>query len=665
MADNYLNKIGLLKYNNTTYKPIEQPQYYKVRNPQLVSTSPDVDYLNFLFKFSQGWEYNNFGKGWTYTGKDDIAYEVQVPIYQVRSYNPKTLSSKQNDAFVYNKVYIHPYILSSISGDIVNSTSFQFPSTLYVFEQYQKYVLENAVKWVNTESLASAVYSNLYIAPSTFILTGAGNLIGALNYDTKSSNEAFGYIVENQQITGVLSGAPFIDEGGLDDIFQNVLYFDVKSPNINKVSERQLESNAVEGIFKNIPGTNYVSGICTTNMYFTQNQKVLMRGIFYGTLDLQNGVINEIASGINDIIPNEYNEQLMSSSVVIRKIRIKDLKGVLKNVSHIPESLKYNIDSYYAWGWLYGIGNIKYTHVWYKNEISGLLQAEAKNIFNDTYSANSRYRGNLSTTIITNDGTQDIKNILTGTFVREKDKNIISGYLEGDIKPYDIHMKGYLTGYYSQVGFKYLKPLQLSGILYNTSTIDNNLRTILDIKEYNTLGRKGLSYPHSLQGQNLDYASKNYDYFNKPYMLQSWKIIEYKVSLKNDVDFNNSTISRNSIDLNTYIVDNKYTQQYRRSKIRMTNQDIQNLNINPIENKYYVYWQKLEDSQYKDNFAIIYTNKQPSVENYLQFEQKDAQKYIKHLCSINNLKLKDCLDLSTQEYRLLKFVIDSSDLEII
>ena len=46
---------------------------------------------------------------------------------------------------------------------------------------------------------------------------------------------------------------------------------------------------------------------------------------------------------------------------------------------------------------------------------------------------------------------QYIVNILTGNFTKEPKSNIITGYMEGIIQPYSIHMKGYLTGFYNIV----------------------------------------------------------------------------------------------------------------------------------------------------------------------------------------------------------------------
>lgn len=642
---NYLNKIGLLKYNNSTFKPIDQPQYYKVRNPQLVSSNPDIDYFNFLFKFNEGWKYINYGSGWTYDGKNEIAYQLEIPVNDIKSRTPLT-QDVQNDAFVYNEIHIHPYILSSVSANIINSNSFEYPSSLHIFQRYTEESLEHAAEY------SYAIYNSDYTAPSTFILTGDIN--GALDYQSDPSSDPHGYIVQSTDISGVLCGAPFIKEGTVNDLFSNVLFFDVKSPNVQKIDDIELTENEVQGIFHNIGGTNYVSGICTTNMYFSEGNYVNMRGLFYGVLDLQNGVINEIAG----------------PSTVVRKIRIKSLKGTLKNSSTLPQDLKFNIDSYYAWGWLYGVDNIIYEHTWYKNEISGLLQAEDKSLYNSVNTLKTAYRGILSTTIITNDGTQDIKNVLTGIFTRDKDQTIITGYLNGVIKPFDIQMKGYLTGYYNQAGFKYLKPIQLEGILYNKSTIDNNLRTILDIKYANTLGRKGLAYPYSLYGQNLNWTSKNFDYQNKPYMLQSWKIIEYKTS-KEEIDYVNAIPAAQSLDLNTYIVDRNYLQQYRRSKVRMTDEELDLINLDQTQIPVcYVYWEKIDDqnySQYKGNFAIVYeknNSDQISTDTHkMSFNSEaEAEKYIKHLCSINNLKIKDCLNYSDQN--IIKFVLDSSDVEL-
>ena len=641
----YLNKIGLIKYNNDTYKQVDQTQYYSVREPQLVSSDPRINFFNYPWKSDAHWSYNNFGQGWYYGGKEDIAYTTEIiPSDKLSCYNPVT-SAIIGSSFVYNVIPIEQFLLSSISGDLINRKLFADPLPMYYLKTTNNQFIR--IKFNNDYR----AYGDIQVASTyTYTTEDGKNLVldwvpsSVSQYQATEiiqdniSTIVSGYWVSGAPISGILYSEPKIGQGSINDIYSNELHFEVKSPNLSSITNNDiLCSNLVEGLFTNIPGTDYITGICTTKMYFLDDQYVYMRGLFKGNIEIKNGILqNEIAG----------------TSTIIKKVKVNKIQGTLKNITDLPEEIKYGLDHYYAWGWLYGIDNIKYTNIWYKNEISGTLNSSSNN-YDQISLINDRYSGPLSISITTNNGVEDVVNILTGMFYKEEEQNIITGYMEGTIEPYSIKMKGILTGYYTKINNNIIKPLQLAGTLYNKSVIGDDLRQILDIKYANTLGRKGLTYPDPLHGQRLNFATKNYDPFNKPYMLQTWKIIEYKTS-NEQIDYQNE-IPNDMTDLNTYIVDNKYIKQNYRSKIHKTNEQLQTLS----GNAYFVGW--YIDQEFGD-FVIKGSELSSDLSgNIISFNsQVDAQKYIKNMCEQSNLKLKNY----TISGNVTSYVLNSSDLEI-
>lgn len=770
----YLNKIGLLKYSNTTYKPIGQTQYYSVRDPQLVSSDPRIDYFSYPWKSDTHWSYNNFGSGWYYNGKDEIAYTLNKKNEELSCINPNTLSTIINSGFVYNVIPIHPLLLSRISGILTSSNLFNEIQQMFILstteDKIYKVEYDKDFRMVNTTD-------NVFTYTVIDVENGTSHSVDLSwklspelvdgNIHINKPAPVSGYWTVDKQISGVIFSYPYLGQGDIKDIYSNELQFKLESPNVKSEDVRlhfydpslpatedntngfykgfnpdnftpiqstmmyhpidhpgdqereclvwekegkiyvswdennlthyynpsiedvtdpnfylgynlnltpvqstwfqpwspldnpnlpkkeclvwkdendvtivsyricDLSTNITNGIFTNIPGTDYITGICTTKMYFVDDQYVYMRGLVKGNLDIQHGVLQ------NEII---------NPSTVIRKLKVTNLQGTLKNITELPDKLKYGLDHYYAWGWLYGIDNITYTNIWYKNEISGVLKPNK----------DLSYNGVLCTTISTNNGTEDISNIISGVFTKNNQVNIISGFMEGVIEPFNINMRGMLSGYYTEIN-NVLKPLQLSGVLYNKSEIDKNLRQILDIKYYNTLGRKGLSQPYSLYGQNLNYASKNYNPFDKPYMLETWKIIEYKISDQQiEID---TTNKENSIDLNTYITNKKYLKKQKSKRIQ-TNDE-----FDGSYGYYSLHWDKdMETGEfciYSEHFDQLLIN----VSNRLLFKtQLDAQRYIKNLCNESNLKLKDYklynLEGNNQKKIITSYILDSSDLEI-
>lgn len=641
----YLNKIGLIKYNNDTYKQVDQTQYYSVRNPHLVSSDPRIDFFNYPWKSDEHWSYNNFGDGWYYDGKNEIAYTFDIYGNELSCFSPTNQSSSilVNSGFVYNVIPIQQFLLSSISGDLINRKLFADPLPMYYLKPF------------GSEELLSVIYDNDYRAQYsiyendnvktvyTYTVIDRGeekplilnwgpstvDLIPSLDIQQSVSTIVSGYWTEGENpICGILYSQPKIGQGSINDVYSNEIRFKLSSPNIKQINKYQLTQNITEGMFTNIPGTDYITGICTTKMQFLENQYVYMRGLVKGNIEIENGILQ------NEVLP---------PSTIIKKVKINKLQGTLKNITDLPEEIKYGLDHYYAWGWLYGIDNIKYTNIWYKNEISGTLLLE-----------DEQYVGMLSTVIITNDGNKDINNILTGSFIKQKEKNIITGYLEGNIEPYNIKMKGYVEGYYTHIDNTVLRPLQLSGVLFNKSVIGDDLRQILDIKYANTLGRKSLTYPDPLNGQRLNFATKNYDPSNKPYMIETWKIIEYKTS-DEEIDYQNEIHSQGIVDLNTYITDNKYIKQNFKSKIQKTNQQLQTL----TGDAYFIQWNI--DQEFGD-FVINGSSISSDLKgNFISFKsQVDAQKYIKNMCEQSNLKLKNY----TISGNITSYVLNSSDLEI-
>ena len=701
----YLNKIGLVKYNNTTYKPVGQTQYYQVRDPGLVSSDPRANFFNYPWKSDGHWSYNNYGQGWYYNGKDEIAYTVSIPDVELSCFNPAFTSDIDQivpSGYVYNVIPMHSLLLSNISSNLIKNDRlidrrFYNPTPLYIFKPFNSdEVFE--IKWNNDYRAYGNIEDPLTY---TYILLSGGQQIklelnwcpesgapaaqtlytpwpGVASYPEKNcplyrdendniylcyqstsddniqrfyyikdSTEASGWRYENlsdqdiaklkpyisstnslqtsalvsgywtdmnitEPISGIIQSYPFIEEGSINDLYSNQIQFQLKSPNIsgldvieyfykqvgndwvydgqmtfaankNIISEQSsvwineidsqhpclvwkrkdeiyvsqsfnnityyykqqkneetntiswiecgtkvqhllpvpstilfhpqdnpllqdkecpiwisnntfytsytindLTLNLTEGTFNNIPGTDYITGICTTRMLFVDAQQqdkkqyVYMRGLFRGNIEVQNGILQ------NEVVP---------PSTIIKKVKIKNIQGTLKNASELPEEIKYGLNYYYAWGWLYGVDNITYKNVWYKNEISGTLKASIDDYENQTYN----YTGVLSVPVITNDGNEDITNIITGKFSKDEKESIITGYLEGTIQPFSIKMKGFASGYYSIPDNLTLKPIQLSSVLFNKSIIGDNLRQILDIKYANTLGRKGLTYFFNLE----------------------------------------------------------------------------------------------------------------------------------------------------------------------
>lgn len=666
----YLNKIGLIRYNNNTYQQINQPQYYSVRDPALVSSDPRINFFSYPWKSDSHWSYTNFGQGWFYTGKDEIAYTVDITSGELSCFNPAT-STNIKDYFIYNIIPIQQFLLSGISATLQNRNLFADPRQLYFLSSF------------TNNKLYKVKYHNYYKAVSGHVIQEGSPAVSTFTYEVINDDDSTtplvldwsplnldinmhselppivtGYWTDtNTPICGMLYVRPKFDQGSINDIYSNELQFNVKSPNITQTTDLDtLCSNYVEGLFTNIPGTDYITGICTTKMLFidAQQQKdkqyVYMRGLFKGNIDYQQIQGNEI----------------VAPSTVVKKVAVKNLQGTLRNIIDLPDEIKYGLDHYYAWGWLYGIDNIKYTNTWYKNEISGTLKSSNTN-YDDREIVKDKYVGSLSTSIITNNGVDDVVNILTGVFYKDENASIITGYMEGIIEPFSIHMKGYLTGYYSMISNDTLKPLQLKGTLYNKSMVGDDLRQILDIKYANTLGRKGLTYPDPLHGQKLNFASKNYDPYNNPYMLQSWKIIEYKLS-QDEIDYQREEI-HNATDLNTYLVDNKYIQQKYKSRIHRTDEQLSGLlsGINPVGYYYYVYWDR--DQEYGDFVIRCSYKRKPTDKSFLTFRtQFDAQKYIKHICGQSNLKLKQYVIseemINGVNIVTTNYVLDSSDLEI-
>lgn len=789
----YLNKIGLLKYNNTTYKQIDQIQYYSIRSPQLVSSDPRINFFNYPWKSDGHWSYNNFGQGWYYNGKDEIAYTVNIT--DINSFNPthKTEMDKiVSKGFLYNVIPIQQFLLSSISANLLTSNLFENPRPLYYLKttngqllrlqynnDYRAYEdIEKSDKYtyvVDDDNHPQLKGKNLVL---DWIPSDVSEYQASEDIHSDISTIVSGYWLSGADISGILYSQPKLYQGNVKDIYSNELFFNVLSPNLSNLDvteyyydrngnyigtknqiditlipiqstylyhppdhvslpdiecpvwksgeeeyvsyiidniewfynpnkqpgengyfigsnlnlipkqatlkfhpfgepedkdcliyqdeqnnqyicyqKNTLSFNEVSGLFYNLPGTDYITGICTVKMLFidaqqqSEKQYVYMRGLFKGNIEVVNGILQ------NEIAP---------PSTIIKKIKVKQLQGTLKNITELPEEIKYGLKYYNAWGWLHGIDNIKYENIWYKNEISGTLNSTSKINYSQIDIYNNRYIGTLSVPIITNNIEEDVTNVLTGIFFKEEKSNIITGYMEGTIEPYDIKMKGYLTGYYNTISNNVLKPLQLSGILFNKSAINQNLRSILDIKYANTLGRKGLTYLDPLHGKRLNFATKNYDPYNKPYMLQSWKIIEYKTSEK-EKDYKNEIPNENTIDLNTYIVDNKYLKYNFKSKIYKTTSQLNEL---IGDNNFYVYWNREE--QYGDFVIRCVSGIIPqNVNNTIHFTNiVNAQKYIKHICGQSNLKLKTYETSIIKDQRdniksyITSYVLDSSDLEI-
>lgn len=641
----YLNNISLIKYNNTTYQKVGQQQTYSIREPLLVSSDPRIDYFNYPWKTDNHWLYNNFGAGWNYNGKDEITYTLNKQNSELSCFNPFNHTFIES-GFVYNTIPIHPKLLEDmgpLSSDLFNNLE-------------QKYILSATdgliykIKY-DINYKASYPYQETIDGPvktaHTYEVIGENGTTVPLVLDWSPENidgnyhetpYVTGYWDNSKVICGILYSYPFLKQGSVDDIYSNEIHFNLESPNLECITvQTSISSNLTKGVFTNIPGTNYITGICMTKMHFIDDQYVYMRGLVQGNIEVQSGVIQ------NEVI---------SPSTIIRKVNINNLHGTLKNISKLPEKVKYGLNHYYAWGWLYGIDNIQYSNIWYKNEISGVLKTDKENNFT----------GILSTFVTTNNGTEDIYNIISGMFRKSEQSNIISGYMQGNIEPFNINMKGLVIGYYSYYN-NVLKPMQLSGVLYNKSVINKELRQILDIKYYNTLGRKGLAQLHSLYGENLNFASKNYDPFNKPYMLQSWKIIEYKLSDQQQLNVS----KQNSVDLNTYLASKNYIQKYK-SKIQKTDEELNALVSNGSD-RYYVLW---ESDQKTNNFVIkcisnsINYDPQSSNDipsNCIKFNTSiNAQTYIKHICAQSNLKIKQYK--ISDDGIITSYILDSSDLEI-
>lgn len=83
---------------------------------------------------------------------------------------------------------------------------------------------------------------------------------------------------------------------------------------------------------------------------------------------------------------------------------------------------------------------------------------------------------------------------------------------------------------------------EISGYIFNPIENVNEYTHVLDIKNYNTLGRKGLALQNPLLGYDLHKTSNNLDDKNQ-YAVEYWKIIEYSTDYSiNDNNLNEELI---------------------------------------------------------------------------------------------------------------------------
>lgn len=335
---------------------------------------------------------------------------------------------------------------------------------------------------------------------------------------------------------------------------------------------------------------------------------------------------------------------------------VDNLSGVLQNTSEIPEQLKYEFNTYFSYGWLNGIDNITRSELFLYNQISSIFDDDSIELIGKLFNTNGRatlydqFTGKIAISI--ND------TIFRGILTKSINNFDVSGYVDGivNFKDVEISMKGLLQGKIdtSSLAASFLSDGQLgssvqinwlSGNFWNKYPLSQKDRKIIQLKQYNTLGRKKLTQYHSLYGQNLNYISKNFDIHNRPYMIQTWKIIKYDV----DNVMNNprsANYNENNIDLNTYI---NTSQNVQRKHVwnDFYNKPIPSSNI---QNGYYCIWYNIDNNHKQIQIKITKETNTNCIGGPFNSE-KIAQQFIKQLCIIKNLKLVNNInDVYTLEH---------------
>lgn len=127
--------------------------------------------------------------------------------------------------------------------------------------------------------------------------------------------------------------------------------------------------------------------------------------------------------------------------------------------------------------------------------------------------------------------------VLSGLINGNLETKIVSGIMTGILKSInnEIPVTGIVSGELeSEEHWKYIsnniltKIDKIYGYVFNATEAVVTKPHVLDIKDYNTLGRKGLSLENPLLGYNLHKTSNNLDERNQ-YAKEYWKIIEYSI----------------------------------------------------------------------------------------------------------------------------------------
>lgn len=507
MSEIYLNNISVISYNNISYTVSEIPEVYGVNNLQLVSADNSIDYLSPPW-MSNMWSYIYYDE-WQYNGRNVLKNQIN---YQYSSQNDQVSCGylTSNIDYTHQQIFQHGYVWNRAPIVKTNDIEIIPNKTYYIYK--------------STGGDNTKIYYSV-LNPTQSELN---------NYYETSGN-----------------------------YFNGTIYMNIKSPSGFDQNGNIIQiDNILRGNFTKIDNTNRVSGYIEGLVNF-HNHEILVGGILEGKL---NNTINGeeiITDKINNNI-KDSNNKILSGTIY----QIWNLSGIIQNINPIPYEIQMNLNNYKAFGWLNGFDNLAYSNKFIENEISGYVSCKGKNKL-----PTQIFEGDIEIIVPTS-----TNNIIKGHITKLKQSSIVTGQLDGDVLINDenIHMLGNFTGkvnlnsrmnkFINKEMYTIMNLSWISGTLYNTQQLSNSIRKIIDIKNYNTLGRKGLIYQNSLYGNNLNKTSKNYDINNRPYMVQTWKIIKY------DYD-NNSRITplynQNIIDLKTHLANSEqvrnkqaYTQKY-------------------------------------------------------------------------------------------------------
>lgn len=430
--------------------------------------------------------------------------------------------------------------------------------------------------------------------------------------------------------------------------FNGTIYMNIKSPSGFDSDGNIIQvDNMLRGDFTKINNTNNVSGYIEGLVNF-HNYEILVGGILEGKLNTSAGK-EMIISNIN---LKDYQNKRLSGTIY----QIWNISGIIQNINPIPYEIQLNLNNYKAYGWLNGFDNLVYSNKFIENEISGTVLCRGKNKL-----PTQIFEGDIQINIPTS---QD--NIIKGHMTKLKQSSIVTGYLDGTVVISDenVNMGGNFIGKVdlNSKQNKFINEMYtsmnlswISGTLSNTQQLSDSIRKIIDIKNYNTLGRKELIYQNSLYGDNLNKTSKNYDINNKPYLVQTWKIIKYDYD--NNSRTNNSLYNQNIIDLKTHLAN---SEQVRNKQAY--NQKYIDYPLSATDGNYYCKWKQINSDIV---ISILTGNNIEEQINYLAGpykNQTDAENFIKYFAAIKNMKLSDIF--KNTEDNTINYYLEHTNIQI-